>query len=51
MEILVYSDPKFEALLRLFFIQLLIPDDGHFEPALSLALDMALVDLEAMWQT
>jgi hypothetical protein len=33
---------------KFFLLQLLIPDDGHFEPDLSLALDRALVDLEAV---
>ncbi len=34
-------------LFRLLLLQELIPADGHFEPELSLALDRALVDLEA----
>lgn len=33
-------------LLRLYLLQLLIPEDGHFEPELSLALDRALIELE-----
>jgi hypothetical protein len=44
------SPKKFQALVRLFFLQLLIPDDNHFEPGLSLALDRALVAFEgAEW--
>jgi hypothetical protein len=38
------SSEKLQALLRLFFLQLLIP--AHFEPELSLALDRALVAFE-----
>lgn len=33
--------------MRLYFLQLRIPEDGHFDPSLSLALDKALLDLEA----
>jgi len=33
--------------LRLFLLQLFIPEDSHFEPSLSLSLDKALDDLEA----
>ena len=41
--------PKFEALVKLYFLTLLIPaDSGHFERGLSLALDGVLVGLEAL---
>jgi len=40
---------KFQAFLRLYLLQLLIPADGHFESRLSLAIDRALADLEATW--
>jgi hypothetical protein len=44
------SPKKFQAFARLFFLQLLIPDDNHFEPGLSLAMDTALVAFEgAAW--
>jgi len=41
------SPKKYQAFLRLYFLQLLIPDDAHWEPELSLALDRALVAWEA----
>jgi hypothetical protein len=40
---------KFQAIFRLFFLQLMIPADEFFEPELSLALDRALMALEALW--
>lgn len=42
------SSAKFQVFVRVFFLQILIPADGHWEPALSLALDQVLVDLEAL---
>jgi hypothetical protein len=47
MKTISYSEPKFKAFLRLFLLELLIPGDGHFEPTLSLAIDRALMRLEA----
>jgi len=40
------SSAKFQALLRLYLLQFLIPADGHWQPWWSLALDAALVGLE-----
>jgi hypothetical protein len=40
------SPKKFQALVRLFFLQNLIPADGFFEPGLSLALDASLLAFE-----
>jgi hypothetical protein len=43
----ILSLSKLQAFFWLWLLQLLIPEDGHFEAELSLALDQALVDLEA----
>jgi hypothetical protein len=40
------SHKKFQAFVRLYLLQCLIPADSHFEPGLSLALDAALVAFE-----
>jgi hypothetical protein len=40
------SSAKYQVFLRLYFLTLLIPEDGHWEGELSLALDRALVALE-----
>ena len=45
------SSEKLQVLLRLYFLQVLIPADGHWERELSLALDRALLDFEGTgWQ-
>jgi hypothetical protein len=41
------SSKKYQALVRLYLLTMLIPADGHFDSALSLALDRALLDFEA----
>jgi hypothetical protein len=38
---------NFQAIFRLFYLQLLIPADGYFEPELSLAIDRAVLQVEA----
>ena len=38
--------PKFQAFVRFYLLQLLIPTDSYFEHGLSLALDAALVAFE-----
>jgi len=38
---------RFQAFVRLFLLELLIPADNHFEASLSLALDRAVMDWEA----
>lgn len=48
MKKIIHSDPKIKTFLRPYLLQLLIPVDGYFEPALSLALDAALADLESL---
>jgi len=48
MKIINYFDPKFKTLMRLYLLQLLIPVDGYFESALSLALVRALLNLEVL---
>jgi hypothetical protein len=37
---------KCQMIVRLVLLQLLIPEDGHFELELSLALDRVLIELE-----
>jgi hypothetical protein len=41
------SFKKYQALVGLYLLTMLIPGDDHFDSALSLALDRALLDFEA----
>ena len=48
MGTIFYFEFKLKGLAWPFFLQSLIPADGHFEPELSLAIDRAFVDLDKL---